>query len=77
MLTALHGMCFFLLQEKLQLTPQQEQILEAHQALFEQRAQALAGSKAAVLAALDEAAARQDDTRLLQVCGKLALLSAC
>lgn len=52
--------------EKLALSPQQEQTLEAHQALFEQRAQTLAGSKAAVLAALSEAAARQDDTTLLE-----------
>ena len=44
--------CATLAQEKLALTPQQEQTLEAHQALFEQRAAALEESKAAVLAAL-------------------------
>ncbi|KAI3425818.1 hypothetical protein D9Q98_007793 [Chlorella vulgaris] len=47
--------------EKLALTQQQEQTLEAHQALFEQRAEALAGSKAAVFAAIADAAAKPED----------------
>ena len=47
-------------QEELRLTPQQEQTLEAHQALFEQRAAALEDSKAAVLAAIADAAAKGD-----------------
>ncbi|PSC74541.1 cysteine hydrolase [Micractinium conductrix] len=46
--------------EELRLTPQQEQTLEAHQALFEQRAAALEDSKAAVLAAIADAAAKGD-----------------
>lgn len=45
----------------LALTPQQEQTLEAHQALFEQRAAALQDSKEAVLAALGSAAAKGND----------------
>jgi hypothetical protein len=58
-------------QEKLQLTPQQEQTLEAHQALFEQRAAALESSKTAVLSIIADAASKQDDQtaalELLQV----------
>ncbi|KAL4430616.1 hypothetical protein ABPG77_005856 [Micractinium sp. CCAP 211/92] len=53
--------------EALALTPQQERTLEAHQALFEQQAAAVEEGKAAVLAALADAAKQDDPEAALQL----------